>query len=296
MRFGITFRSFVLLLTVAGLNACNRNDAADSKKKENFYLFTKIFDLPYEVYESSGIIVYDSLLWTFNDNGNGPVFYGLDIMDGTIHKILALLDAENVDWEDITQDSCSIYIGDFGNKSGTRKDLCIYKISKAGVDDSYEQEISAGRIAFNYMDQTDFSYNYRNTPYDCEALLFDGDSLVLFTKNWQDNNTILYKLPTVPGSFRARKYCVLNSEGFVTGADLDLTKNQLILCGYYYSPFIIIMDDFQKINGKDLKIRRYDLYNDLNIQLEGVTCFGEQVLLSSENAGDVQALYQFIEQ
>ncbi|MBN2523815.1 MAG: hypothetical protein JXB24_11120 [Bacteroidales bacterium] len=296
MRGGIPFLCFILLLTVAGLSACNRNDAIESKKKETVYLLHKIFDLPSEVCESSGIIVYDSLLWTFNDSGNEPVLYGLDVVEGTIRKILTLLDAENVDWEDITQDSHSVYIGDFGNNNGTRKDLCIYKISKAEVDNSYEQRISADRIAFNYTDQTDFTYNFHNTSYDCEALLFDGDSLVLFTKNWQDNTTVLYKLPTVSGSFHTKKFCELNSEGFITGADLNLTNNQLVLCGYYYLPFVMIIDDFRKIGSKDPGIRRYDLNNDLYLQLEGVTSFDEQILLSSENAGDIQALYRFIEQ
>ncbi len=283
------------ILGIALISGCNQNSIENFSGSENSYSLKKIYDLPYDVYESSGIIIYDSLLWTFNDSENDPVLYGLDLGNGMIQKVLFLTQAENIDWEDITQDSKSIYIGDFGNNSGTREDLCIYKISKKDIDESSEQELSYEKISFAYEDQNEFSLNYQNTPYDCEALLIDGDSLVLFTKDWSINQSTLYKLPISPGFYKARKSHELNSDGLITGADLNPESKSLLLCGYNnYIPFVIIGHNFQSTNFKELTLNRIDLNDHLGMQLEGISYFSGQIFLSSENSVSIQAFYQLI--
>ncbi|WP_278010776.1 hypothetical protein [Flavobacterium gyeonganense] len=79
--------------------------------------------------ETSGLIAYDHLLWTHNDDHDTNV-YGLDSL-GKIKKRIILKNESNHDWEEISQDSSYIYIGDFGNNySGNRSNLKILKIEK----------------------------------------------------------------------------------------------------------------------------------------------------------------------
>ncbi len=73
-----------------------------------------ITNLPHELAENSVVIFYKNFLWTFN-------------LAGKIEKELEIKDAKNDNWEDIAQDSKYIYIADFGNNSGTRRNQKIFK-------------------------------------------------------------------------------------------------------------------------------------------------------------------------
>lgn len=81
------------------------------------------------IHETSGLIAFDTLLWTHNDDHDKTI-YGLDSL-GKIRKKIVLDEVVNHDWEEISQDGTHIYIGDFGNNaSGNRTDLHILKIEK----------------------------------------------------------------------------------------------------------------------------------------------------------------------
>ena len=92
---------------------------------------TLIGTLPENVLESSGLIYYNNRLITHNDSGNSPQLYELDSLGSQIFRTITINNATNIDWEDITQDDTYIYVGDFGNNSGNRQDLRIYRIKKS---------------------------------------------------------------------------------------------------------------------------------------------------------------------
>lgn len=288
----------ILAAAIILFGQCRCTSLDNDSENEVVYSLQKVYDLPYDVYESSGIIIYDSLLWTFNDSRNYPVLFGLDLATGVIHKELHLINAENVDWEDIAQDSNFIYIGDFGNNSGSRQDLCIYRLGKDEIDKKSDvQEIQTEKISFSFQDQKDFTSKYRRTPFDCEAFLFDGDSLILFTKNWEDQRSTVYKLPVIPGTYEAERCFKMKSEGLITGADIDLKNNTLMLCGYRnFVPFVLIKENYGEKHLLEFNIIRIDLYDNFRIQLEGIACFNNIINLTSENSADIQALYHLVEQ
>ena len=62
--------------------------------------------------ETSGLIAFENLLWTHNDDHDKTI-YGLDSL-GKIKKKIILENITNHDWEEISQDSTHLYIGDFG--------------------------------------------------------------------------------------------------------------------------------------------------------------------------------------
>ena len=79
--------------------------------------------------ENSGIIFLNDHLLTINDGGNSNTIFEIDTL-GSIIREITVLNASNVDWEAISQNSQSVFVGDIGNNSSSRENLCIYEISK----------------------------------------------------------------------------------------------------------------------------------------------------------------------
>lgn len=216
---------------------------------------TLVGTLPEDVLESSGLIYYKNKLITHNDSGNSPRLYEVDTLSSQIIRTITINNAANIDWEDITQDESYIYIGDFGNNTGNRQDLTIYRVAKSDFDVS--NTISAERINFSYEDQTDFS-DVQNSDWDAEALVDFNDQLLIFTKQWQTNGTVAYSIPKIPGSYSAKNLGFYNASGLVTGAAYNKFSNVLMLLGYspQLQPFIVRMDELTtnfSFNGTEVK-------------------------------------------
>ncbi|MEO0572800.1 MAG: hypothetical protein AAF039_13925 [Bacteroidota bacterium] len=195
-------------------------------------------EIPQEILETSGLIFYNGRLITHNDSGNAPELYELDAETLQITRTIQVLNAQNIDWEDITQDSDFIYIGDIGNNQGNRQDLGILKIAKTEFDRF--NEVNAERINFLYEDQTDFTTT-PDSDFDAEALFTLDDNLFVLTKQWQSEGTVAYKIPKTPGSFLAERLDTYQVDGLVTGATFDDTSGTLYLIGYsrFLIPFFI---------------------------------------------------------
>jgi hypothetical protein len=221
--------------------------------------------------ESSGLIWWNKQIWSHNDSGNDPAIYAMNATTSDIQRTVTISNATNIDWEDITQDKKFIYIGDFGNNAnGNRTDLKIYKIAKADVLAS--NIVTASVINFSYNDQTDFTpKGNNNTNFDCEAMIALGDSLYLFSKDWVDNKTRLYKLPNKPGTFSAIKLGELNVQGLITGADILPNERVIVLSSYSnsLSPFIYLLYDFGGNHFFDANKRKV-LLNQTFTQTEGI--------------------------
>lgn len=219
--------------------------------------------------ETSGLIAFNNLLWTHNDDHDTTI-YGLDSL-GIIKKKIILEHAINHDWEEISQDSTHLYIGDFGNNyKGNRTDLQILKIEKTlFLDENPKIET----ISFTYADQTDFSASKPNkTDFDCEAFMVTKDSIYLFTKQWKSSKTSIYSLPNQTGSQTARFIANLDTQGLVTGATYLENKNLIILCGYSKlgKPFLFLINDFKNHDFLSGNKRRVDLKLPFH-QIEGIT-------------------------
>ncbi|MDX9725674.1 MAG: T9SS type A sorting domain-containing protein [Bacteroidales bacterium] len=200
-------------------------------------------ELPSTVSETSGLILWNNYIWTHNDNTDTNI-YGLDTVYGSISEAIALNGVSNTDWEEISQDENFIYIGDFGNNSGNRKDLRILRVGKnsllAGL-----QKIDT--IGFLYSDQTDFNPGDINkTDFDCEAFIVSHDSIYLFTKEWVSKGTTVYSLPKTPGNHVARRRSSLDTGGLITGSVFLEDLGIIVLSGYSKTldPFLYLLYDF----------------------------------------------------
>lgn len=164
----------------------------------------RILKLPKPLKEISGMELIGNKLYAVADSGNENVIFLID-NEGKIQKEIEILDAENIDWEDLASDSIgNIYIGDFGNNDNERRDLCIYKISKDSLDKNKTK--AAAKISFNYTEQKEFPPKKSQLLYDVEAFIAYKNHFYLFTKNRSknfDGTTLLYRVPMTPGNHNA---------------------------------------------------------------------------------------------
>lgn len=206
---------------------------------------TVIRKLPRKINETSGLIYWRNAFWTHNDSGGLTEIYKIDSVSGKILQTIILIGVLNIDWEDIDHDDDHIYIGDFGNNLGNRRDLVIYKIDKLAIPLSDDAVVVPEIIRFRYGDQNDYSRRNLANDFDCEAMISHGDSLFLFSKNWVSLTSRMYAVPKTPGNYTLFPLDEFNSDGLITGATFDFTINQLVLSGYKnFMPFIWIMNDF----------------------------------------------------
>lgn len=227
--------------------------------------------LPGDLKETSGLVFWQNSLWTHNDSGGEPVIYQVDTATAAVIRTVRLENAENRDWEDITHDQDHIYVGDFGNNSGNRRDLKIYKLKKSDIPEEGDATVSAEVIKFRFADQTSFENENREHNFDCEAIISFNDALYLFSKNWIDGKTRMYRIPSAPGDHIAEVVDSLDVDGLVTGADMNPSGDRLVLLGYRdFYPFLMLISGFEGNNFLQGKARKMDFPFEGGVQTEGI--------------------------
>ena len=195
------------------------------------------------IVESSGIVrsrLWPEVLWTHNDSGDSARIFPVK-KDGSIispswsdqpYEGVILLDAVNVDWEDIAIDkNNNLIIGAFGNNGNARRDLAIYILAEPNPYERYNTRILF-KIPFVYPDQKEFPPKKRN--FDAEALFYAKDKLYILSKNRADDYTKLYRFDstktdavnvlTLISSFNIRNQ--------VTAADANSDGSQIAVLTY----------------------------------------------------------------
>lgn len=231
---------------------------------------TLIGELPVDMEECSGLAFFNDQLWTNMDGGDLDRIYTLDTMTAEKLQTIIIPNADNLDWEDLAEDEEHLYIGDFGNNSGGRTDLRIYKIKKS---DLISGTVSPELIEFSFSDQTNFNHDINDHNFDCEAFFHWGDSLHLFSKNWADFKTRHYVMPSSPGTHIAELRDSLEAQGQITAADITEEGTALLL-GYNVvtsETFLWLLFDFDGNNVFSGNKRRISMGSALTIsQPEGI--------------------------
>ena len=203
-------------------------------------------NLPEDVRETSGILVDENGIWTHNDSGHTPALFLLHPTQFTLERVLAIKNAPNIDWEELTRNETHVFIGDFGNNNGNRQDLRILRFEKHLLNDVSLDSIEVDVISFHYPDQTDFTSS-SNHSFDCEAFVFHNDSLHLFTKHWGNEFTKHYVLPNELGHHTAILRDSIWVGGQVTASAIQ-GDSLIALIGYappFYEPFMFLLWDFE---------------------------------------------------
>jgi len=263
----------IFLLIFNTVTSQNFNQETIENKDRYYENFKKVkptqsIRLSDSIKETSGLIYFNDLLWTHNDDHDTTI-YGLDSL-GKIKKKINLPEIINHDWEEISQDSTHLYIGDFGNNySGNRTDLKIFKIEKKSF---LEENPKIETISFSYSDQTDFSPSTPNkTDFDCEAFIVSKDSIYLFTKQWKSSKSSIYTLSKESGIQIAKLKSTFDTKGLVTGATYLEDKKLIALCGYTKvgKSFLYLLYDFKNDDFLSVSKRRIDVKLPFH-QVEGI--------------------------
>lgn len=239
-------------------------------------------DLDSQLRETSGLVKWGSFLWTHNDDTDTNL-YALDTISGVILKTIRLNKVLNKDWEEIAQDGAYLYVGDFGNNGGHRKDLKVLRIEKNSL---LLNQLKIDTIAFRYSNQKELeSKNSNRTDFDCEAFVVTSDSLYLFTKQWESKKTNVFSLPKLPGNHVAKYKTSYDVNGLITGVTYLEDKKMVVLCGYNSKlhPFVYLLYDFKAndfFSGNKRKIKLRLPFH----QIEGIaTSDGLRYYMSNEN-------------
>lgn len=243
--------------------------------------------IDYSVRETSGLLYSDGSFWTHNDSGNKALLYKIDTANGKILTTKEIVNAKNIDWEDICKSDSHIYIGDIGNNNGTRNIFQIYffEIEKLFGNDNI---IMAKKIEF-YYDSTFYvpftSSQKRKTNFDCESLIYYNENFYIFTKNWGNKKTYLFSIPAKEGLHKAEFIDSLDVDALICGADISEDKNTIALIGYKFgvpaNSVLVLLSDFNSENFFSGKIEYFSLKKLKAHQTEGICFVSRDILLIS---------------
>jgi hypothetical protein len=264
----------------------------------------KVNYLDAKIQETSGLSILNGKLYTFNDSGNTPDLFEIDKNNGELVCVLNT-NLKNTDWEALTNDGENFYVGDFGNNTGARKDLTIYKIPYDNLDEankhkvpSSERALDGTSITFFYPEQIDFTPKNLKTDFDAEAMIYLNGKIHLFTKEWASKSTTHYSIdPEISQNQEAKKIESFKTNFVVT--DAAYFDKQLYLVGYTKKTEVFLNIFKETESGIFFKENpeHYYLGTALSIgQIEGVAVDESGIYISGEKfhsplGGAKQSLY-----
>ena len=139
-------------------------------------------------------------LWVIEDSGNPAVLTELD-PTGAALRTVAVVGAENVDWEDVVAGPCPagrcLYVADFGDNRQKRKTVRILRVAEpaAGATEATPEVLA---------------YRYAGGPQNAEALTVDGGGRIRVYTKRSDGVTRVY---AVDPAFGATKPVVAREIG-----------------------------------------------------------------------------------
>lgn len=253
--------------------------------------------LPKKLDENSGMVhLKNSTVWFIQDGGNSDKIYQMDFKGNLINE-LKVKNATNVDWEDLTTDpSGNMYIGDFGNNDGKRKDLVIYQVPNPETEKG--DKIKAVPIRFKYPGENLVSKGNKQLQFDAEAMFFRDDFLYIITKNRKissSGDAGIYRVPARKGTYTAElvgkfNFCALEETCRVTGATISPDGQMVVLLG---RGKLWVFTDFKGANFTLGQMKTIDL--KVTTQLEAICFLNDGILLlSDEKKGNTgRNLYRF---
>ncbi|PLX15024.1 MAG: hypothetical protein C0599_17710 [Salinivirgaceae bacterium] len=271
MKFFFVFIIFSIAISSLGQNLLNHQST-----------------LPQKLEETSALVYLNGTFWTINDSGGEPVLYSFN-RNGVLLNSVRIKDAENYDWEALAINNSHLFIGDFGNNFGSRRNLKIYAIQ---LSELQNQEAKVDFvIQFHYPEQTEWIKTKWKTQFDCEAMLASDSLIHLFTKDWKNNIGAHYTLDLKKGVQKATFSNFLNANVLITDATWDYTKNAFYLVGYKeYIPYVLRYSDLKQVEFE----QRISFPDNYKYQLEGITFLNDTLFITTENSAIDASLLYFV--
>ena len=235
------------------------------------------------IHESSGLAKsakYEGIFWTHGDSGNPAELFAVKA-DGELVARIPVVEAPNLDWEDIAVSDGFIYVGDIGNNLGWLRVRVVYKFA--------EPDPHAAVKALKPL--ASYRYKYPDEPFDAEALIVRGEQVYVIRKAG-GKASIVYRLtPTADKHMALTEVRTLRS-GWITGADLSADGRYLVTVSYRQLARYPVNQDLSPREGEPIRMVRLPLRG----QLEACCFDGEDVILTTENGYVYRISAQDIEQ
>lgn len=130
-----------------------------------------------QINESSGVASTswsDDVIWTHNDSGDSPRFFAVDTTGCATLAVHEVTGAGARDWEDMTREGTTLYIGDIGDNATSRDSVSVYEVPEPGP------EAPSGEVPAT----TTRVLRYPDGAHDAESLFVDPTTgrLVVISK------------------------------------------------------------------------------------------------------------------
>ena len=233
------------------------------------------------VNETSGLLFLNNTLITHNDSANTNQLFEIDTSTGSVTRTVTITNASN---------------GDFGNNTGDRIDLKIYRIS---ISDYFSNaSVTADIINFSYSDQTDFTPSPFMTNFDAEGLIHYNNMLYVFSKNWLDGKTNIYELSKTPGTYTISIIDTIVAQGFISGATYNTLNDDILLCGYDFNgAFLIQVNGFSSglFSNGNVEKTTVNIPANYSQQIEGIIPIdaNEYYISAEENSPNASGLFSY---
>jgi hypothetical protein len=222
--------------------------------------------------ESSGLAwLGDSLFYTHNDDSDSSIY--LISAKGNL-KSKFTIPYPNRDWEDIARDGKGkLYMGDFGNNFQRTFFMSILIINEL------TKELE-GFIKIMYQNERG-----ENVAFDCEAMIWNADSLYLFTKDKWERTSWVYAIPAKAGQYSIKPKQKISLFGMVTSAALRPDAREMALLTYGKVYFFSLSNGLKKISNPDFCLAYWPIR-----QSEAISYWGKDSLLLGNEQGNLYLL------
>ena len=273
--------------------------------------YAKVKSAP--IKEMSGIVKVpgrDNTYWVHNDHGDSARIFAITAEGKSIlptysrftsygdepeqgkeqRQGFPVLDAQNVDWEDIAIDQNYLYLADMGNNSNTRRDLGIYLVSKIDPTASTRSAVIQ-HLPVVYPDQTAFPPPQLH--FDSESLFIFQDTLYLITKHrrpdggkWEAGAN-LYRLDTRYTDKPNVLTKVDSSAAIVAATGADLSPDGTTLAVVSYDALWLFQRPESSDHWLSAPSRRYAFDKAVLKKVEAVTWIDNATLLMGNEQRDL---------
>jgi hypothetical protein len=263
--------------------------------------------------EMSGIVKSpgrDNVFWVHNDSGDSARIFAIDAEGRNIIPTYSkfsyygeepeqgkeqwqgfpVLNATNVDWEDIAVDEHYLYLADMGNNSNSRRDLAIYFVSEIDPTASTRTAVIQ-RLPIVYPDQDAFPPAKRH--FDSESLFTADGKLYLITKHRTaifenaEAGAKLYRLDTQFTDQNNVLTLVDSNPAIMSATGADVSPDGQTLAVLSYSALWL----FARPASGDLWLsapaEKFPLDRGAIKQAEAITWIDDETLLITNEGGDI---------
>jgi len=218
-------------------------------------------------------------------------FYGEDPEEGKSQwQGFPVLDATNVDWEDIAVDENYLYLADMGNNANNRRNLAIYLASEIDPTASTRTAVIQ-RLPIVYPDQDGFPPARRH--FDSESLFTADGKLYLITKHrtsifeGAEPGAKLYRLDT-HFTDRDNVLTLIDNNPEITSATgADLSPDGQTLAVLSYSTLWLFARPASGDRWLSSDEEHFPLDRGAIKQAEAITWIDNDILMITNEGGDI---------